>query len=64
MANDIKATYTGDGTLVRIGVPMRDLTAAEWNAIDAGTQKALVKEGLFKVAATKKAAAKDKDGDA
>lgn len=64
MANDIKATYTGDGTLFRIGVPMRDLTAAEWDRIAPATQKALVAEGLFTVAVKKKAAAKDKDGDA
>jgi hypothetical protein len=61
MADDIKATYTGDGTSVWMGVPMRDLTSAEWDALDNATQEALVKQGLFKLAAKKTAKKQESD---
>jgi len=51
MADEIKATYTGDGSATWPGVPMRDLSAEEWAGLEKATQTALVKQGLFKLAA-------------
>ncbi|MCO5182183.1 MAG: hypothetical protein M9896_19265 [Candidatus Promineofilum sp.] len=62
MADEIKATYIGDGWATWPGVPMRDLSAEEWAGLDKATQTALVKQGLFQAATAPKATAK-KDGE-
>jgi hypothetical protein len=47
----IRYRYTGDGTTYVEGVPARDLTRAEWNALTAEQKKAVRSSGLYERAA-------------
>ena len=42
------AVYIGDGSYVP-GVPARSLTAEEWSALPAFTQRSLIAQGLYRL---------------
>jgi len=54
MSEAIKAEFVGDGRRYMIGVPSRDLTADEWDALGERMQAALIEVGLFRVAKSTK----------
>lgn len=48
----VKATYIGSGAFV-MGIPARDISVEEWDAMSTETQAAIARCGLYEMAESK-----------
>lgn len=58
----IKAEYTGNGAFYR-GIPARDLTVEEWEALDKDSQDMLKKSSIYTVLSKPKTVEDQKTAD-
>jgi len=56
----IKAIYVGAGRFI-LGVPARDLTAQEWDALPPETQELAMREKIYQIIQPKKVEQKNKE---